>query len=190
MKDLSTLFVSVFHARSTVEVKQHELNILNWICVLLVLLAIIRNSTMNERINKEWERFAPIFLNLRRAERSFKLLQDIREYYLNNSDIGILTIKASAAMLSDRGFFLDNHDAAVLHAKVAPVYAYYYNYNGRYAMAKLLFVKSPLPFPIPDRYDFAIGTAINWFAENVLRFREPNRFGKIVKSESSYFTMK
>jgi len=145
--------------------------------VIITFAAIIRNSTMNEKINTEWEKYAPLFLNLHTSERSTKLLREIRQYYLNDSDIGIMTIKQSANMLSDRGFFLDNHDAAVLHAKVADVYAYYYKYNGRYAMAKLLFVKSPLPFPIPDRYDFAIGTAINWFAENVLRMREPNRFG-------------
>lgn len=81
-------------------------------------------------------------------------------------------------MISDRAFFLDNHDAAVMHSQHGDVYPYYYTYSGRYAMAKLLFVKSPLPFRLPDRYDFAIGTLSSWFAEYLLRMREPNYFGE------------
>lgn len=129
---------------------------------------------MNKLVNTNWEKFAPILLHLNRSEVSPEVLTEIREYYLNKSDIGLPTMTQSANMLSDRTFFLDNHDAVVLHSRVAPVYPYFYKYNGRYAMAKLLFVKSPFPVALPDRFDFAIGTGVSWFAENVLRIREPN----------------
>jgi len=132
---------------------------------------------MGRLVNDNWESYAAKFLNIPPSEANPELLKDIRKYYLNDSEVGLPTLKKSADMISDRAFFLDNHDASVLHSRVADVYPYFYKYNGRYAMAKLLFVKGPLPFRIPDYFDFALGTASNWFAENVFGIREPNYFG-------------
>jgi hypothetical protein len=132
---------------------------------------------MNRLVNTEWDRMAGKFLGLHPTEINPQLLHDIKKFYLNDSDISLQTIKKAADMISDRAFFLDNHDAAIMHSQVADVYPYFYTYNGRYAMGKLLFVKSPLPFRLPDRYDFAVGTLSSWFAEYVLRIREPNYFG-------------
>ncbi|XP_035704166.1 venom carboxylesterase-6 isoform X2 [Folsomia candida] len=144
---------------------------------LVYLIPIIRNATMNRLVNSGWDQMAAKFLNLHPSEVNPTLLKDIKQFYLNNSEINLQTIKMSANMISDRAFFLDNHDAAVLHSRVANVYPYYYTYSGRYAMAKLLFVKSQLPFRLPDRYDFAIGTLSSWFLEYVLRIKEPNYVG-------------
>lgn len=81
---------------------------------------------MNNLVNTEWEKFASKFLNLHPSEVNPKLLKDIKKYYLNDSEIGLPTIKKSADMISDRAFFLDNHDAVALHSQVADVFAYYY----------------------------------------------------------------
>jgi len=175
---------NTFLSESPIElVKSSRVNNVPWLTGvnseegLVYLIPIIRNATMNSLVNSQWDTFAEKIINLKGGEATPKLLQDIRRFYLNNSDISLATLKKSADMISDRAFFLDNHDAVVLHSQVNKVFPYYYTYNGSYAMAKLLFVKSSLPFRLPDRYDFTVGTLTSWFTEYVLHIREPNYFG-------------
>lgn len=132
---------------------------------------------MRALINTKWEHFAGKFLNIKQSQENPKLLRDVRKFYLKNSNISLETLKEAGNMISDKTFFLDNHDAVAYHSKGADVYPYYYTYNGRYAMAKLLFVKKKLPFKIPDRYEFHLGCFSTWFSEYVLNVNEPNKFG-------------
>lgn len=50
---------------------------------------------MNRLVNSGWDQMAAKFLNLHPSEVNPTLLKDIKQFYLNNSEINLQTIKMS-----------------------------------------------------------------------------------------------
>lgn len=143
---------------------------------LVHLIAILRNDTMRKILNSKWEQFAPVLLGFKNYTDKEMLSKEVKQYYLNNNPITQQNAKETANMVSDRNFFLDNHDAALLQSKVAPTYIYYYTYQGLFALGNLLFSRSPLP--LPGNLDYLVGTGLNWVSSNLLRRRRKSKLGK------------
>ncbi|ODM99012.1 Venom carboxylesterase-6 [Orchesella cincta] len=142
---------------------------------LVHLIAILRNETMRKTLNSKWEHFAPVLLSYQNHENKSALSTAVKRFYLNNEPVSQKNAKETANMVSDRNFFLDNHDAAIMHSRVAPTYVYYYTYQGVFALANLLFSRTPLP--LPDNLDYLLGTGLNWVTSNLLRRRRRSKLG-------------
>lgn len=66
--------------------------------------------------------------------------QKIKENYFRNSadkPLADATIANLTQLYSDRVYFLDSRKAALLHAKHAPVYLYFYSYPGEISFFRL-----------------------------------------------------
>lgn len=142
---------------------------------LVYLIAVLRNESMRQYVNREWQRLAPQVLSYRDHENKNQVTMDIVEYYLNNQEISQETILESNDMLSDRGFFLDSHDAAVMQSEVAPTYVYYYTYEGVFNGGNMLFTKANLPLPSDANYVF--GGGMVWLRSVLTNQPEKSKFG-------------
>lgn len=132
---------------------------------------------MRRLLNEKWEQFAPVLLGYQHHPNKDQISADVKKFYLNDEEVTQKNVKETANMVSDRTFFLDNHDAAILQARVAPTYVYYYTYQGLFALGNLLFSRTPLP--LPDNLDYLVGTGLNWVSSNLLRRRRRSKLGKV-----------
>lgn len=135
--------------------------------------ALLRNDTLRQLVNTNWDDFAPVLLRYEGYNKRVDFSASLKEFYLNNEPLSLSTASNGLKMLSDRGFFLDNHDAAILHSMSAPTYTYFYNYRGVFELANLLFYKAQVPF-LPNDQDYAVGTGLQWVITNVLNKRRKN----------------
>lgn len=131
---------------------------------------------MRKTLNAKWDHFAPTLLSYKNFPNKTALSQEVKRYYLNNAPVSQSNAKEAANMVSDRNFFLDNHDAAIMQSRVAPVYTYYYTYQGLFALGNLLFSRTALP--LPGNLDYLVGTGLNWVTSNLLRRRRKSKLGK------------
>jgi len=130
---------------------------------------------MRKILNTKWEHFAPVLLNYQNHSNKDALSAQVKKFYLSDEPVSQKNAREAANMVSDRNFFLDNHDAAILHSQVAPTYLYYYTYQGLFALGNLLFSRTPLP--LPDNLDYMVGTGLNWVSSNLLRRRRRSKLG-------------
>lgn len=130
---------------------------------------------MRKILNSKWEHFAPVLLSYQNYPNKSALSAEVKKYYLNDAPISQSNAKETANMVSDRNFFLDNHDAAILQSRVAPTYIYYYTYQGLFALGNLLFSRTALP--LPGNLDYLVGTGLNWVSSNLLRRRRKSKLG-------------
>lgn len=130
---------------------------------------------MRKILNSNWEHFAPVLLGYQDHTNKDALSTRVKKFYLNDEPLSQSNAREAANMVSDRNFFLDNHDAVILQSKVAPTYAYYYTYQGLFALGNLLFSRTPLP--LPDNLDYLVATGLNWATSNLLRRRRKSKLG-------------
>jgi len=73
--------------------------------------------------------------------------------------------------------FLGFHDSVELQSKWAPVYPYYYTYQGKFGFANLLFsMTGSLPASLDTIFAFLSNTR-EWFRTNVFRIGEQKHYG-------------
>ncbi|CAL8073942.1 unnamed protein product [Orchesella dallaii] len=99
---------------------------------------ILASRKVTENIWQNWNKWIPLMLDYdpTRYDISWK----IKQYYfsqLAGKPIGDSAIANFTAMYSDRVYFLDSKRAAMLHAKHAPVYLYFYSYPGEVSFFRL-----------------------------------------------------
>ena len=131
----------------------------------------MRDEKKLARLNENWNSLAPTIFDFEEHEDRANLSAQIREYYLKQNIIAPSTLKRATEMFSDRAFFQDSHEAAVLQSKLAPVYSYVYSYHGDFGLANLLLSMSG---SLPEAVDFVVGNALRWISTRILRMEQTN----------------
>lgn len=106
--------------------------------LLFIFLAVIRNETLMNRMNREWEDIAPIsFLYERGTKKSKELSRKLKEFYLKSLDLekDERSIKGLRELYADGVIGFEVHRYATLIAEYTdiPIYYYRFSYKGRYS---------------------------------------------------------
>lgn len=147
--------------------------------------AIVQNSTLRDFVNKNWPQIGKFLFNLNEfSSDPDALISTLTEFYMKKLPISKENLKEIVPFMSDAGFFLDNHDAALLHSKVAPTYIYHYNYSGIFALGEIFFKKTSLP--IGGTLNGLLGGGISLVSSNLLNRRAENPYGVCHGYEFNY----
>ncbi|CAG7822766.1 unnamed protein product [Allacma fusca] len=132
---------------------------------------IARNKNVSTRIFSNWKNVAPILLNYDDHRRD--IAERVRNFYLQKSHniFGRPSLwfrrntKGFTDMFSDRLYFTAEHVAIQEHSKYAPVYAYYFTYEGAFTFYNLFLSSGKYPRLLEVGYSFAA----KWILENIFR---------------------
>ncbi|CAG7834559.1 unnamed protein product [Allacma fusca] len=133
---------------------------------LIYLIGVIRNESRLASLNLNWTTHAPVLFGFEGNPAQEKIATEIRDYYLGpNSTISMKNLQDAANMFSDRAFFEDSHDVAVLQSRVSPVYSYYLSYKPKFGIANFLLSSSGT---LPHGLDIVVGNTVQWISSNLL----------------------
>lgn len=139
-------------------------------------LAATSKEHVLQHINKHWNDLLKFIFNLGEfTSNPNQLIDTMTKHYSFGMAISRDVIHQAAPFFSDVGFYLDNHDVALFHSKVAPTYAYYYRYNGIFSGGNLFLAKTDVPF-LGD-INYLLGGSIANLQENLLNHRAENPHG-------------
>lgn len=136
---------------------------------LIFMMPIFRIGNLREKLNRNWEHYAPLLMLYSKHPQKDQVSVAAKYYYFQNRPVELATLKEAGEMMSDRGFFLDSHYSCLLQSRVAPTYAYYYAYEGLFALADLAFTSSNKPL---------VESGFKWASANGLQIRPRNKYGK------------
>lgn len=135
-----------------------------------------QNKTLRDYVNKNWPEIGKFLFNLKEfSSDPDGVISALTHFYMKDKNFSQKNFKYIIPFMSDAGFFLDNHDVALLHSRVAPAYAYHYKYNGIFALGHILFTKTPLP--IGDSLNSILGGGVSLISSNLLNSRAENPWG-------------
>lgn len=106
----------------------------------------MKNIAALKVVNEHWSTFLPFLLDYYFHPQKDEITEFLTKRYFKNAPLSMATLKDAAEMLTDKQFSLMNHDAALMHSKVAPAYLYQYDYQGVHSILNVLFDNSTLPF--------------------------------------------
>ncbi|ODN06566.1 Venom carboxylesterase-6 [Orchesella cincta] len=117
---------------------------------LIYSARIIRNKRLITEIEDNWYETAPKLLGYGDNDKK-ELTSQITEYYFGpNPALDFnWAFQNFTNLFSDRLYNTATHIAIQEHSKSSPVYAYYYNYRGKFSFSNLLLLTGQLP-PIVD----------------------------------------
>lgn len=136
----------------------------------------MRNESFLKYVNENWKKIARYMFNLNEHHHPEKIIDSLTSYYMKDVPITRENLKDVVEFTTDGGFFLDSHDVALMHAKFAPTYIYYYTYHGIFSIADLLFTKLDIPL-IGSDLNYMMGTGVSWVVANILNQRSDNKLG-------------
>jgi len=128
------------------------------------------NQTLRELAQSDWNDFVSKLLLFAKNDEASKQIRDF--YFQDIKDVTTFdNLHRYTTMISDRGFFVDMHHCARLHAKFSPTFVYYYAYPGEWTVANLFMeVRGQLPRLME------VGWAViySWFNLSLLGRTLPN----------------
>lgn len=89
-------------------------------------------------LTRNWKNLAKYFLDFNYiAEDTDDIREKITKFYLKDETPQQAHMNKISDMATDRYFTLGTHKALQLHSEIAPTYAYFFSYEGKYNLANL-----------------------------------------------------